>query len=80
MLTVTGKFQHKWLAGARTGKMVVLNTLRERRRDTISQFMGLASLYNPFEHQPTRTDRHCASEKQPAKADHLSVACFEYEI
>ena len=29
---------------------------------------------------PARTDRHCASEKQPAKVDHSSVACFEYEI
>jgi len=34
----------------------------------------------PFGHQTARTDRHCASEKQPAKADHSSVACFEYEI
>jgi len=25
-------------------------------------------------------NRHCGSEKQPAKADHLSVACFEHEI
>ena len=31
-------------------------------------------------HQTTRTDRHCASEKQPAKADHSSVVCFECEI
>jgi len=31
----------------------------------------------PFGHQTARTDRHCASEKQPAKAYHLSVACFE---
>ena len=33
-----------------------------------------------FEHQTAHTDRQCALEKQPAKADHLSVACFEYEI
>ena len=33
-----------------------------------------------FHHEQNRTDRHCASKKQPAKADHLSVACFEYEI
>jgi len=33
----------------------------------------------PFGHQSTCTDRHCASEKQPAKADHSSIACFEYE-
>ena len=31
----------------------------------------------PFGHQITCTDRHCASEKQPAKSDHSSV---EYEI
>jgi len=31
----------------------------------------------PFGHQTTRTDRHCGSEKQPAKADHSSVTCFE---
>jgi len=31
-------------------------------------------------HQTAHTDRHCASEKQPTKADHSSVACFEYEI
>jgi len=30
----------------------------------------------PFGHQTAPTDRHCASEKQPAKADHSSVACF----
>ena len=24
----------------------------------------------------TRTDHHCASVKQPAKADHSSVACL----
>ena len=30
----------------------------------------------PFDYQTARTDRHCISEKQPAKADHLSVACF----
>jgi len=34
----------------------------------------------PFGYQTARTDRHRASEKQPAKADHSSVACFEYEI
>ena len=34
----------------------------------------------PFVHQTAHTDHHCASEKQPAKADHLSVACFQYEI
>jgi len=34
----------------------------------------------PFGHQTARTDHHCASEKQPAKADLLSVACFEYDI
>jgi len=33
-----------------------------------------------FRHQTARTDCHCASEKQPAKVDHSSVACFEYEI
>jgi len=33
-----------------------------------------------FGHQTTRTDRHCGLEKQPAKADRSSVACFEYEI
>ena len=31
----------------------------------------------PFGHQ---TDNHCAPEKQPAKADQLSVAYFEYEM
>jgi len=30
--------------------------------------------------QTTRADHHCASEKQTAKADHSSVACFEYEF
>jgi len=34
----------------------------------------------PFGHQTTHTNRHCALEKQPAKADHLSIAYFEYEI
>jgi len=34
----------------------------------------------PFGHQTVRTDYHCASEKQPEKADHFSVACFEHEI
>ena len=34
----------------------------------------------PFGHQTACTDRHCASEKQPAKANHSSVACFEHEI
>jgi len=34
----------------------------------------------PFGHQTTHTDHHCASEKQPAKADHFSIACFEDEI
>jgi len=34
----------------------------------------------PFGHPTACTDRHFASEKQPAKADHSSVACFEYEI
>jgi len=38
---------------------------------------GLAKL--PFGQQTAPTDHHCASEKQPAKADHSSVACFEYE-
>jgi len=35
---------------------------------------------SPFGHQTTHTDRHCGSEKQPAKADHFSVAYFEHEI
>jgi len=34
----------------------------------------------PFGHQTAHTDCHCGSEKQPAKANHLSVACFEHEI
>jgi len=33
-----------------------------------------------FGHQTACTDRHCGSEKQPAKADHSSIACFEHEI
>jgi len=33
-----------------------------------------------FGHQTARTDRHCVSEKQPAKADHSSVACVQHEI
>jgi len=33
-----------------------------------------------FGHQTACTDCHCALEKQPAKADHSSVACFEHEI
>ena len=33
---------------------------------------GQASIWTP--------DRHCASEKQPVKAGHSSVACFEHEI
>ena len=34
----------------------------------------------PFGHQTAFTYLHCAWEKQPAKADHSSVACFEYGI
>jgi len=34
----------------------------------------------PFGYQAARTDHHYGSEKQPAKADHLSVGCFEHEI
>jgi len=34
----------------------------------------------PFGQQTARTDRHCVSEKQPAKPDHSTVACFEHEI
>ena len=33
----------------------------------------------PFGPQVAWTDHHCATKKQPAKADHLSVACFECE-
>jgi len=29
-------------------------------------------------HPTARTVHQCASERQPAKADHLSVACFEF--
>jgi len=35
---------------------------------------------SPFGHQTACTDRHLASEKQPAKADHLIVAFSEYKI
>ena len=34
----------------------------------------------PFGHHTACIDSHCALEKQPAKADHLSRAYFEYEI
>ena len=30
--------------------------------------------------EAARTDCHCATEKHPAKTDHLSVACFKCEI
>jgi len=39
---------------------------------------------HPQANQPvdhiTGTDHHCATEKQPAKTDHLNVACFACEI
>ena len=34
----------------------------------------------PFGHNTTCTDRHCTSEMQLVKANHLSVVCFEYDI
>jgi len=33
-----------------------------------------------FGHQTAHTDRHCASEKQPAKADHISVAVLNLKF
>ena len=34
----------------------------------------------PLRPHTARTDHHCACEKQPAKADHSSLADFDYEI
>ena len=34
----------------------------------------------PFGHQTALTDHYCTLEKQPGKADHSIVACFDYEI
>jgi len=34
---------------------------------------------SPFGHQRACIDHRCASEKQPVKADDLSVACFKFQ-
>ena len=61
-----------------------LNWLKWREiysRDIYSTPQSIAATHShpetPFGHQTARTD---GSEKQPAKAHHLSVACFEHEI
>ena len=56
----------------------LFNTKDHRAMQPLTTIPRLAKL--PFGHQTTCTDHHCASEKQSAKADHSSVACFEYEI